>query len=162
MEHTIILSHRWAVERTPEHFVNHHLRAKTKGYCTCAVLHMPLTSVTIMETVSVTGTVLQNVMQRCSSLNVAQRHKSWLRRRVKVTLTIKKLTSSKTRYLEVIWQLLSPCIARVHRDKHCASWVEHKFGSLKNKLRLSVCNSFLNRVNLLRYYRQHLSKNTSH
>ena len=109
-----------------------------------------------------TGTVLQNVMQRCSSLSVAQRHKSWTRRRVKVTLTIKKLTSSKTRYLEVIGQLLSPCIARVHRDKHCASWVEHKFGSLKDKLRLSVCDSFLNRVNLLRYYRQHLSKNTLH
>ena len=138
------------------------LRAKTKGYCTCAVLHIPLTSVTITEKVSVTGTVLQNVVQRCPSLSVAQRHKSWLRRRVKVTLTIKKLTSSKTRYLEVIGQLLSPCIARVHRDKHCASWVEHKFSSLKDKLRLSVCDSFLNRVNLLRYYRQHLSKNTSH
>ena len=95
-------------------------------------------------------------LERCTTSQIVAEKES------ESHLTIKKLTSSKTRYLEVIGQLLSPCIARVHRDKHCASWVEHKFGSLKDKFRLSVCNSFLNRVNLLRYYRQHLSKNTSH
>ena len=66
------------------------------------------------------------------------------------------------KYLEIVRQFLSPCIARVHSDKHCTSWIENKFCSFKNEFLLPLCNGFLNCVNLLRYHRQYLpQKNTT-
>ena len=70
------------------------------------------------------------------------------------------LNSKCLRYLEVIRQLLSSSITRVHGNKHCTRWIQNKICSFKDELFFPISNSLLNRVNLLCYHRQHLQRPT--
>ena len=54
-------------------------------------------------------------------------------------------------YLEVIRQLLSACVARVHRDKHGAGGVEGQLCTLKDEAFQAGIDSVLNGRDLLRH-----------
>jgi hypothetical protein len=58
-------------------------------------------------------------------------------------------------YLEVVWQLSSASIPRVHGDEDSASWVQREFSAFKDKGLQFPDNGLLNAENLLGYHRQH-------
>jgi len=59
--------------------------------------------------------------------------------------------------LEVVGQLLSAGISRVHRDEDGAGRVEHQLSSIKLKPRDSLVDCDLDTLDLLRDHRQHLN-----
>ena len=62
--------------------------------------------------------------------------------------------TQKDTYLEVIRQLLSPCVPGVHRDKHGAGWVEGQLGALKDEPFQTGIDSVLDGRDLLCHDRQ--------
>ena len=58
-------------------------------------------------------------------------------------------------YLEVVWQLLSAGVTRVHRDEDGTRLVQHQLGSFEVEPRHSLVDGDLNALDLLPNYRQH-------
>ena len=58
--------------------------------------------------------------------------------------------------LEIIWQLSSSCITRIHCNKYCTSWIQGDFCSFKHKCFKLLSNGSLYCLYLLGYHWQHL------
>ena len=59
-------------------------------------------------------------------------------------------------HLEVVRQLLSACIARVHGDEHSTGRVQRDLCAFKYKSLDPLVDCHLDTVDLLGYHRQHL------
>lgn len=59
-------------------------------------------------------------------------------------------------YLQVVWELSSPSITRIHGDENRARWVERQFCPLKQECLQIPSNGPLYTQDLLGHHRQHL------